>query len=181
MVDNGVFHYTIQGPDYDLFKVHNPENKRYIQTTVSAYALQWAPSIRYPALKKVGKGKILDLDCEHYVGDSFRPGTTVDGWFTRAIKMDDRLSRSFSKLCGLPLGYGLPVQVRIKARHHQELMFDLLKVSKTKVSTESLLVPKSYRLMQDQALFFLSDEDGSNTGVEEFMRSAPGTGKKNSK
>ena len=173
MVDNGVFRYSLKGPNFDLFKVLNPENKSYIQTTVSQYSTQWAPSIKYPPLKKIGNGKMLKLDCLHYLGESFRPGTIIDAWFTNAIPMDTRLSDSFCKLCGLPTGYGLPVKVQFKTGKEITPMFELLKIEKTQVVVETLLVPKSYRFMKDQALFFFSDEDGKNSGIDEMMRSKP--------
>ncbi len=173
MADNGVFRYVLQGPNFDLFKVLNPENKSYIQTTVSQHAMQWTPSMKYPVLKKIGSGKLLNLQCLHYVGQSFRPGTTVDAWFTEDIPMEKGLTDSFSKLCGVPTGYGLPVKVQFKGRMYTENAFQLLKLGKTRVAIETLLVPKSYHLMQDQALFFFSDEDGKNSGIDELMRSKP--------
>jgi hypothetical protein len=129
-------------------------------------------------LRNIGSGKLLNLQCSHYVGESFRPGTTIDAWFTDAIPMDKRLSNSFCKLCGLPTGYGVPVKVQFKNPRGTEPIFELLKIGKTQVVVETLLVPKSYRYMKDQALFFFSDEDGKNSGVDEFMRSvkqAPNT------
>ncbi len=173
MVDNGVFRYSLQGPKYDVFKVLNPENKSYIQTTVSQYAAQWAPSVQYPALKKVGSAKLLGLESSHYVGESFRRGTTIDAWFTDAIPMSKGLSDSFCKLCGLPLGYGVPVKVHFKTGTHVDPMFKLLSISKTQVAVRALLVPDNFHLMKDQALFFFSDEDGKNTGIDEMMRSKP--------
>lgn len=181
MVDNGVFRYSLQGPNYDLFKVLNPENKSYIQTTVSQYAMQWAPAVKYPELKKVGSAKLLNLQCLHYVGQVFRTGTTIDAWFTADIPMEKGLSDSFCKLCGLPTGYGVPVKVQFKHPRRTELAFELLKLGKTQVNVESLLVPKTYHYMKDQALFFFSDEDGSNTGIDEMMRSKPLSPKPNNK
>jgi hypothetical protein len=173
LVDNGVFHYSIHGPDFDVFKVLNPENKTYIQTTVSAYSTQWAPSVKYPPLKKIGTGKMLGLDCVHYSGQTFRPSTIIDAWYTDAIPMKKGLADSFSKVCGLPVGYGVPVKVQFIPANGKMLMFELLSLTKTRVVAETLLVPKNYRYMKDQALFFLSDEDGSNSGIDEFMRWKP--------
>lgn len=175
MADNGVFRYSLQGPNFDIFKVLNPENKSYIQTTVSQYAMQWAPSMKYPELKKVGNGKLLNLQCLHYVGQSFNPGTTVDAWYTEDILMEKGLSNSFCRLCGVPTGYGFPVKVQLKHPRGAELLFELRKLEKTQVVVETLLVPKSYRFMNDQALFFFADEDGKNSGVDEFMRSLTST------
>jgi hypothetical protein len=173
LLDNGVFQYSLQGPRFDLFKVLNSENKSYIQTTVSQYSAQWAPSIRYPKLKKIGSGKLLKLECTHYLAESYKPGVNIDAWFTEAIPVDKGLSDSFSKLCGLPTGYGLPVKVQFISPRGVENAFALLKIEKTNVVAETLRVPKNYHLMKDQALFFLSDEDGKNSGVDEFMRSKP--------
>jgi hypothetical protein len=173
LIDNGVFRYSITAPDFETFRVLNPENKSYIQTTVSAYANQWAPSVKYPPLKKIGGGKKLGLECVHYTGESFRPGTTIDAWYTNAVPMEKGLSNSYSKLCGLPFGYGVPVRLEFIAPNGKTLMFELLTLTKTRVVAETLLVPKSYRYMKDQALFFFSDEDGSNTGIDEFMRWRP--------
>lgn len=173
LVDNGVFHYSLHGPDFDAFKVLNPENKSYIQTTVSAYATQWAPSIKYPPLQKIGTGKMLGVECVHYSGKSFRPGTTVDAWYTNAIPMKKELANSFSKVCGLPVGYGVPIKLHFIAPQEKTLMFELLSLTKTRVVAETLLVPKNYKYMKDQALFFLSDEDGTNSGIDEFMRWKP--------
>ncbi len=173
MADNGVFRYSLQGPNFDLFKVFNPENKSYIQTSVSQYSMQWASSMKYPELKRIGSGKLLNLRCLHYVGQSIRPGTTIDAWFTQDIPMEKGLSNSFCKLCGVPIGYGVPVKVQLKHPRSTETLFELLKIGKTQVVIETLLVPRSYRCIKDQALFFFSDEDGSNTGIDEMMRSKP--------
>ncbi|MBX9692540.1 MAG: DUF4412 domain-containing protein [Cyanobacteria bacterium] len=173
MVDNGVFRYSINGPDFESFRIYNPENKSYIETTITQYARQWAPSPRYPALEKIGKGKILNLECDHYLGEFKRSGTAVDAWFTTALPLDKNLTDSFSRVCGLPGGYGLPVKVRFRNSSGTMLMYEMLKIEPQKIALESLLVPKAYRLMKDQALFFLSDADGSNTGVDEFFRSIP--------
>lgn len=173
LVDNGVFRYSLHGPDFDAFRVLNPENKSYIQTTVSAYSTQWAPSVKYPPLKKIGTGKMLGLDCIHYSGQTFRPSTIVDAWYTDAIPMKKGLADSFSKVCGLPVGYGVPVKVQFIPANGKMLMFELLSLTKTRVVAETLLVPKNYKYMKDQALFFLSDEDGSNSGIDEFMRWKP--------
>jgi len=173
MMDNGIFRYSLKGPDFNLFKVFNPENKSYIETSVSQYATQWAPSIRYPKLDKVGKGKMFQLDCEHYTGKTFRENVMIDAWFTNALSLDKRMSDSFAKLCGLPTGYGLPVRVLFKSSRGTEKIFELVKLDKTRVAVETLVVPKSYHFVKDQALFFLSDEDGTNSGVDEFMRSVP--------
>jgi hypothetical protein len=178
LVDNGVFRYSLQGPRFDLFKVLNPENKSYIQTTVSQYSTQWAPSIKYPKLKKIGRGKLLKLECAHYIAESYKPGVDIDAWFTEEIPMEKGLSDSFSKLCGLPTGYGLPVKLQFISQRSKEKAFELLKIDKTTVVSETLLVPKNYHLMKDQALFFLTDEDGKNTGIDEFMRSKPLTQKR---
>ena len=171
-VDNGVFRYSIKGPNYSLFKVFNPENKAYIETTVQAYSQQWAPAMAYPRLRPIGKGTMKALPCTHYEGTAANQ-TIVEGWFTDAVKMDRRLSDSLCTLCGVPAGYGLPVLVRFRTTSGSERMFELLKLEKTKVTAKSLLVPKSYHLMKDQALFFLSDEDGTNSGIDEFMISTP--------
>ncbi len=173
LVDNGVFRYSLQGPRFDLFKVLNPENRSYIQTTVSQYSRQWAPTIKYPKLKRIGSGKQLKLECFHYLSEGYKPGVDIDAWFTEAIPMDKGLSDAFSKLCGLPTGYGLPIKVQFVSQKGKENAFELLRIEKTKVVVETLMVPKNYHLMKDQALFFLSDEDGKNTGIDEFMRSQP--------
>lgn len=173
MIDNGVFRYSMHGPDFDTFKVFNPENKSYIQTSVAAFAQQWAPSIQYKPLKKVGENKILGLDCQRFEGEAFQKGATIDGWYTNSIAIDKKLAASFCKICGLPPGYGVPVKVLIKDRKGATLLFELSKVAKTKSASEPLLVPKSYRFEKDHALFFLADEDGSNTGADELFRSVP--------
>jgi hypothetical protein len=89
--------------------------------------------------------------------------------------MEKGLSNSFCKLCGVPTGYGFPVKVQLKHPRGAELLFELRKLEKTQVVVETLLVPKSYRFMNDQALFFFADEDGKNSGVDEFMRSLTST------
>jgi hypothetical protein len=126
LMDNGVFRYTLQGPNFDLFRVFNPENKAYIQTTVTAYAQQWAPSIKYPKLAKVGTGKMMGFNSQHFQGNAYREGLIVDAWYTNDIQVNRGLSDSFCRLCGLPPGYGMPVRVRFKSHNRSDLMFDLL-------------------------------------------------------
>ncbi|MBX9949032.1 MAG: hypothetical protein K2Y39_07710 [Candidatus Obscuribacterales bacterium] len=49
------------------------------------------------------------------------------------------------------------------------LIFELVNLTKTHAVAEALRIPKDYRLEKDQALFFFSDMDGSNSGVDEMM------------
>jgi len=177
LVDNGVFHYSLKGPDFETFKVLNPENKTYIQTTITGYATQWTNAIKYPPLKKAGSGKLLDMECTRYTA-TLQPGTTIDAWYTTAIPMQKGLSNSFSKACSIPVGYGVPVKVTVSGQGKRTLLFELLKLTKTAIDPESLNVPKSYKCMKDHALFFLSDEDGKHTGIDEFMRWDPSSSKK---
>lgn len=205
-VDNGVFNYTLEGPEFEKFRVSNPENKSYIETTVTAYALQWSRQIKYPPLKKVGSAKMFGLSCDHFVSPIDQRGVHVDAWFTNEPQLKRGLTDSLCKVCALPTGYGLPVRVEFVARYkarsrtpniplqsslksntqsnpigasksimsdNQEknelLVYELVNLSKTQVVAETLKIPKDYRFEKDQALFFFSDIDGSNSGVDEMM------------
>lgn len=207
-VDNGVFNYTLEGPEFEKFRVSNPENKSYIETTVTAYALQWSRPVKYPLLKKVGSARMFGLNCDHFVSAIDQRGVHVDAWFTNEPQLKRGLTDSLCKVCALPTGYGLPVRVEFVARYkarsrtpniplrsglksdsqsnstgvgksliseNQEknelLVYELVKLSKTQVLAETLKIPKDYRFEKDQALFFFSDIDGSNSGVDELMTS----------
>lgn len=171
--DSGVFRYSLKGPNYEIFRVFNPENKAYIETSVAAYAKQWAPPRQFPPLKKVGSEKIKDLKCDHYQGVT--KTSTLDCWYTQEVKAEKGLADAMCRLCAVPHGYGLPVLVKLQSikKTSPEILFEVVKINRSKVAPSSLLVPKSYHYMKDQALFFFSDEDGSNTGVDEFMLSVP--------
>ncbi len=169
-MDNGVFRFSMHGPNFESFKVYNPENKAFIETTTAAYTQQWVKAPKFPSLKKVGKGKMFNLDCVHYVGEFRRPGTTIDAWYTYAVPLDRRLWDSFSRLCGVPPGYGLPVKVRVRSTSGTMLLFEIVKLETTRVTKESMLIPKSARFMKDHALLYFTNADGSNSGIDEFFR-----------
>jgi len=207
-VDNGVFNYTLEGPEFEKFRVSNPENKSYIETTVTAYALQWSRPIKYPPLKKVGSAKMFGLSCDHFVSPIDQRGVHVDAWFTNEPQLKRGLTDSLCKVCAVPTGYGLPVRVEFVARYkaksrtqniplqsglksdtqsnrigaskslisekqekNELLVYELVNLSKTQVVAETLKIPTDYRCEKDQALFFFSDIDGSNSGVDEMMSS----------
>lgn len=180
--NDGILKRLIVSP-FDESFVYNMDSKRYLRVSNEQFRAGAAPAYYKARIKKTGKDKILNMNCDVFSVE-FEPNKPVAKyWTTHDVKLDPRLAALLSSMCAAPEGYGVPMRLMVMERSGRfEKRMNVVKLEKTQAPADAFIPPRGYAKATDLwDLHFCGEGTDYGQSVDDAFMIRKDAAKKNTK